>query len=140
MALLFAVIRFSMLSRAQRRLTSQNCSFFGLSIYFLYNITMFASKKHNMILQKLFTLMILIFRTYRSGETVQTQIRLLLEEQSDQGLHCLLFHLHLSDEIPLRFCHFILNFRLITAKFSGVRKIRNFMVMGFRRNSHDVMV
>ena len=36
----------------------------------------------------------------RSGQTVQTQIRLLLEEQSDQGLHCLLFHLHLFGEIP----------------------------------------
>ena len=36
----------------------------------------------------------------RSGQTVQTQIRLLLEEQSDQGLHCLLFLLHLFDEIP----------------------------------------
>ena len=34
-------------------------------------------------------------------QTVQTQIRLLLEEQSDQGLHCLLFHLHLFEEIPL---------------------------------------
>ena len=31
--------------------------------------------------------MILIFRTDRSGQTVQTQIRLLLEVQSDQGLH-----------------------------------------------------
>ena len=31
--------------------------------------------------------MILSFRTVRSGQTVQTQIRLLLEEQSDQGLH-----------------------------------------------------
>ena len=41
----------------------------------------------------------LSFRTDRSGQTVQTQIRLLLEEQSDQGLHCLLFHLHLFDEI-----------------------------------------
>ena len=37
----------------------------------------------------------------RSWQTVQTQIRLLLEEQSDQGLHCLLFHLHLFDEIHL---------------------------------------
>ena len=45
--------------------------------------------------------MILNFRTDRTGQTVQTQIRLLLEEQSDQGLHCLLFHLHLFDEIPL---------------------------------------
>ena len=46
------------------------------------------------------TLMILSFRTDRSGQTVQTQIRMLLEEQSDQGLHCLLFHFHLFEEIP----------------------------------------
>ena len=36
-----------------------------------------------------FTVMILNFRTERPGQTVQTQIRLLLEGQSDQGLHCL---------------------------------------------------
>ena len=36
---------------------------------------------------------ILSFLTGRPGQTVQTQIRLLLEEQSDQGFHCLLFHL-----------------------------------------------
>ena len=30
---------------------------------------------------------------------MQTQIRLLLKEQSDQGLHCLLFHLHLLKQI-----------------------------------------
>ena len=47
-----------------------------------------------------YTLMIQSFRTGRSGQTVQTQIRLLLEEQSDQGLHCLLFYLHLFDEKP----------------------------------------
>ena len=35
------------------------------------------------------------FRTDRSGQTVQTQIKLLLEEQSDQGLHCLQFPLNL---------------------------------------------
>ena len=49
------------------------------------------------------TVMILSFRTDTPGQTVQTQIRLLLEEQSDQGLHCLLFHLHLFDEIPESF-------------------------------------
>ena len=38
--------------------------------------------------------MILSFRTDRPGQTMQTQIRLLLEEQSDQGLHCLPFRLH----------------------------------------------
>ena len=41
------------------------------------------------------TLLILSFRTDSFGQTVQTQITLLIEEQSDQGLHCLLFHLHL---------------------------------------------
>ena len=46
------------------------------------------------------TVKIQSFQTDRSGQTVQTQIRLLLEEQSDQGLHCLLFHLHLFDVIP----------------------------------------
>ena len=30
----------------------------------------------------------------RSGQTVKTQIRLLLKEQSDQGLHCLPCHLN----------------------------------------------
>ena len=47
-----------------------------------------------------YTVMILNFQTDRSGQTVQTQIRLLLEEQSDQGLHWLLFDLHLDDKIP----------------------------------------
>ena len=46
------------------------------------------------------TLMILNLWTDMSGQTVQTQIRLLLEEQSDKGLHCLLINLHLFDEIP----------------------------------------
>ena len=41
--------------------------------------------------------MILYYRTYSSWQTVQTQIRLLLEEQSDQGLHSLLIHLHLIE-------------------------------------------
>ena len=45
------------------------------------------------------TVMILSFQTDRLGQTVQTQFRLLLEEQSDQGIHCLLFHSHLFDKI-----------------------------------------
>ena len=45
------------------------------------------------------TVMILSFRTDMSGQTVQTQIRLLLEEQSDQGLHCLQFRLHGLDSL-----------------------------------------
>ena len=53
------------------------------------------------------TIMTLRLRTDRSGQTVQTQIRLLLEEQSDQGLHCLLFHLHLLDKIPKGLASFL---------------------------------
>ena len=45
------------------------------------------------------TVMFLSFRIYRSGQTVQTQIRLLLQEQSDQGLYCLQFPLHLLDAL-----------------------------------------
>ena len=45
------------------------------------------------------TVMILSFRTDMPGQTVQTQIRLLLEEQSDQGLHCLPFRLHSLDSL-----------------------------------------
>ena len=48
----------------------------------------------------LHTVMILSFRTDMPGQTVQTQIRLLLEEQSDQGLHCLPFRLHRLDSLP----------------------------------------
>ena len=48
------------------------------------------------------------FGTDMSGQTAQTQIRLLLEEQSDQDLHCLLFHLNHFNKIPLRFGLFVL--------------------------------
>ena len=49
------------------------------------------------------TVMIINFRTDRSEQTVETQIRLLIEEQSDQVLHCLPFHLHIFDKIPSGF-------------------------------------
>ena len=48
------------------------------------------------------TVMITSFRTDRSGQTVPTQIRLLLEEQSDQGLHRLQFPLHRLDKLLYR--------------------------------------
>ena len=51
--------------------------------------------------------MIISFLTDRSRQTVQTQIRLLLEEQSDQGLHCLLFHLHYFDKIHKGLASFV---------------------------------
>ena len=46
-----------------------------------------------------FTVIFLSFRTDRYWQTVQTQIRLLLEEQSDQGPHCLQFPLHRLDAL-----------------------------------------
>ena len=60
--------------------------------------------------------MILSFRIDRSRQTVQTQIRLLLEEQSDHGLHCLqfprIFCMHYFKENPS--CS---AFRVITTNF-----------------------
>ena len=65
------------------------------------------------------TVMIQSFQTDR--QIVQKQ------EQSNQGLHCFLFHFHHFDKI-LQVWPFCLKFRLITAKISGVRKFRNCMV------------
>ena len=48
----------------------------------------------NLFIFTAITIMILCFQTDMPGQTVQTQISLLLEEQSDQGLHCLPFCLH----------------------------------------------
>ena len=42
------------------------------------------------------TVMFISFRT----DSLIRVYRLLLEEQFDQGLHCLPFHLHLFDDIP----------------------------------------
>ena len=57
---------------------------------------------------------------------MQTQIRLLLEEQSDQGLHCLLFSLHFgmhySKEKPS--CS---TFRVITENFRVLSEILGFL-------------
>ena len=47
----------------------------------------------------LITVMILSFWTDMPEQTVQTQIKLRLEEQSDQGLHCLPFRLHCLDSL-----------------------------------------
>ena len=49
------------------------------------------------------TVMNLSVRTDRSGQGMLTQIRqlFLLEEQSDQGLHCLHFSVHLWDTKPI---------------------------------------
>ena len=73
------------------------------------------------------------------GQTVQTQIRLLLEEQSDQGLHCLPFRLHCLDSLLYGEPHSS-NFRVITTNCLGVRKFRKFMVFCFRTSENFVVV
>ena len=74
----------------------------------MYAVTNF----YGILLEFYGTVMTPSYRTDRSGQTVQTQIRLrlLLEEQSDQGLHCLLFHLHHLSKFPKVWPH-CLNFR-----------------------------
>ena len=51
------------------------------------------------------------FHTDRSGQTVQTQ------NQSDQGLHCFPFHLHIFDAFRYGKATFYSNFRMITTIF-----------------------
>ena len=71
--------------------------------------------------------MILSFRTDMPGQTVQTKIWLLIEEQSDQGLHCLQLHLHLLEALQYgKACGS--NFRVITANFSDVQTFRIFTI------------
>ena len=53
------------------------------------------------------TVMILSFWTDIPLQTMHTQIRLLLEEQSDHGLHCLPFHLLLLNTFFLWKDHFV---------------------------------
>ena len=74
----------------------------------------------------LYTVMILSFWTDMPRQTVQTQIRLLLE-QSDQGLHCLPFRLHRLDSFSIVELHSS-NFRVIKTNFLGVRIFRKFTV------------
>ena len=96
------------------------------------------------------TVMILCFRTDRSGQTVHTLIR--LEEQSDQGLQCLLFHMHLKETFePLHEKTNILHMRkkktqisfavsakLISAFVFATRIVRPFFFLNpkFQASSH----
>ena len=67
--------------------------------------------------------MILIFRTDRSGQTVQTQRSSLIRVFTVCYSICI-FLAEYPKVWPL-----CLNFRLITAKFSGIRKFRSFTVL-----------
>ena len=94
---------------------------------FTHNQSLLQSNKLKSRLNTKFwcTVMNLSFWTDRSGQTVQIQIRLLLEEQSDQGLRCSVFYLHHFDKIP-KVWLLCLKFRSITGKIFGVPNFRNF--------------
>ena len=62
-----------------------------------FNVYLLKAMEHWLAMKH--TVMILSFRTDMPGQTVQTLIRLLLGEQSDQGLHCLPFCLHRLDSL-----------------------------------------
>ena len=76
----------------------------------------------------------LSIRTGRTAKTVKTLIRLLLEEQSDQGLLCLPFYLlHLHIHHTAIYIYIILqrklklfNFRIFSILISGVPILRGF--------------
>ena len=75
--------------------------------------------------------MTLSFRTDMSEQTVQTEIRLLLEEQSYQSLHYLLiFHWHLLDEKTSSLAS-LFEFYVNNSNILGVLKLRNFTVKCF---------
>ena len=77
------------------------------------------------------TIMIPSFRTDRSGQTVQTQIRLLLEEEPSV---CLIRVYTVCNSVCILWVHYSLvkpscsNFRVTTANFSGVQIFRTFIV------------
>ena len=87
------------------------------------------------------TIIILNIGTDRSEQTVQTQIRLLLMEQSDQGLLCLLFCLHLFEHITALLKSNCSNCRTIMVIISGVPIFRIFTVYWSEygiHNRHDI--
>ena len=69
----------------------------------------------------------LSFRTDKSGQTVYTQTRLLLEEQSDRSQHCLPFCLHLLDTLLCGKAT-LFEFKGDYRNFSDVQIFRNFTV------------
>ena len=84
--------------------------------------------------------MILSFRTDPSGQTVLTQIRLLLEEQSDQGLQYLQFYLHLLDAL-LYGSSTLFQFEDKYSNFSGVWILRNYTVtFDFKQTRNESMI
>ena len=118
--------------------TKQSCFFFQPQLClvfshvqykrFLLQWTSSMEANLNWIAKAVATIMILIFWTDMPGQTVQTQIRLLLEEQSDQSLHCL-------PSVCIVWTHYSMvephssNFRVSTTNFLGVRIFRKFTVL-----------
>ena len=120
---LWSVTRWSLSELYSDVLECWSYTCMGLRTCFLYpcdhfvTATILALKKNTTVMS---------FWTDRSGQTMQTQIRLLLlDEQSDQSslfFYSISIFLTKGPKIWL----LCLNFRLITAKILGARKFRNF--------------
>ena len=78
----------------------------------------------------MFTVIILNFRTDRSGQTVQTQNSLI-------RVFTICFSICIFLVKYPKVWHLCLNFRLIIARFSCVRKFRNFKVIDNFREFHN---
>ena len=72
--------------------TSELFVWTSLHLYVQSDLSKCASSTH-------YTIRILGTGADRSEQIVQTQIRLLLKDQSDQGLHCLPVHVQLLDTL-----------------------------------------
>ena len=75
------------------------------------------------------TIMIISFGTDRPWQILQTQIRLLLQEQSIQGLRCLPFYWHLLDIFFGKTSALWLNFRITSANILSSKDLRLVVVI-----------
>ena len=73
------------------------------------------------------TIIYLSFRADKSEQTVKTEIRLVLEEQSKQELHCLHFCVHLL--VAFLCDRTFLSFRVIATNFEDIQKLRKISML-----------
>ena len=104
-------------------------------LHFFENITHISHRISKCLYRYNITVMILIFRTDRIGQTVQNQTR--LSSLIRVFTVCYSICVFLTKYATV--WPFCLNFRLITAKFSGVRKFRNFTVGKIKTPHHANM-
>ena len=103
------------------------CHTNNISFTSLTHCVLMLGRKHPEVM---YTIKLKVFGpvTGRSEQTVQTQITLLLKEQSDEGLHCLPVHLHSLTASCILKSNFSI-FRTVTVIVLGDPIFRIFMVI-----------